>query len=108
MSRTKDKGYDAAGVTMGRFADLLSDVADRKVIDRTGLAGEFDIHLNLSEADLGHPSDANSEEAKLARDPAEIFSKVRSAVQKLGLHIEPAKALSESLFVERAEKPTAN
>jgi uncharacterized protein (TIGR03435 family) len=109
MSRTTDEGYDAAGVTMGRFAELLSDYADRKVIDRTDLSGEFDIHLNLSAADLGHPpSDATSDDAKLARDPVEIFTKVRAVVQKLGLHIEPAKGPSESLFVERAEKPSAN
>jgi uncharacterized protein (TIGR03435 family) len=108
MSRVTDKGYDAVGVTMGRFAELLSAYADRKVIDRTDLSGEFDVHLNLSASDLGHPpSNATDDDAKVARDPAEIFSKVRAAVQKLGLHIEPAKGTSESLFIERAEKPSA-
>jgi uncharacterized protein (TIGR03435 family) len=109
MSRMTDKGYDAAGVTMGRFAELLSGYADRKVIDRTDLPGEFDIHLNLSESDLGlRSSSATDDDAKVAQDPAEIFSRVRSAVQKLGLHIDPAKAPSESLFIERAERPFAN
>ena len=109
MSRTTDKGYDATGVTMGRFAELLSDYADRKVIDRTDLPGEFDIHLDLSVSDLGHPPvDATDDDAKRAREPAEIFSKVRTAVQKLELRVEPAKGPSESLFVERAEKPSAN
>jgi uncharacterized protein (TIGR03435 family) len=109
MSHATDKGYDALGVTMGRFAELLSDYADRKVIDRTGLSGKFDVHLNLSPSDLGHPANnAVERDAKLARDPAEIFSKVRAGVQKLGLHLEPSKGPSESLFVERAEKPSAN
>jgi uncharacterized protein (TIGR03435 family) len=109
MARTTDKGYDASGVTMGRFSELLSDYADRKVIDRTELSGEFDIHLNLSLSDLGHPTiNANEDDAKLARDPAEIFTKVRSEVQKLALRIEPAKGPSEFLFVERAERPSAN
>jgi uncharacterized protein (TIGR03435 family) len=40
---------------MGRFAELLSDYADRMVVDRTDLSGEFDIYLTLSESDLGHP-----------------------------------------------------
>lgn len=105
MSRTTDHGYDAASVTMVRLAALLSDYADRKVIDRTNLPGEFDIHLDLSASDLGHPSNNATE---LARDPAEIFASVRIAVQKLGLHIEPSKGLSESLFIENAEKPSAN
>ena len=56
MARTTDKGYDASGVTMGRFAEILSDFADRKVIDRTDLSGEFDIHLNMSPSDFGHPT----------------------------------------------------
>jgi uncharacterized protein (TIGR03435 family) len=109
MPRLTDKGYDALSVTMVRFAELLSDYADRKVIDRTDLSGEFDIHLNLSPSDLGHsPNNATEDDAKLARDPAQIFDRVRVAVQRLGLHIEPAKGPSESLFVERAEKPSAN
>jgi len=109
MSRTTDKGYDASGVTMGRFAELLSDYADRKVIDRTDLPGEFDIHLNLSPSDLGHlPMSATEDDAKLARDPAEVFTRVRTEVQKLGLRIESTKGPTESLFVERAEKPSAN
>ena len=109
MSRVTDKGYEAAGVAVGRFAELLSAYADRKVIDRTDLSGRFDVHLNLSASDLGHPpSNAIDDDAKVARDPAEIFSRVRAAIQKLGLHIESAKGTSESLFIERAEKPSAN
>jgi uncharacterized protein (TIGR03435 family) len=30
MSRLTDKGYDSLGVTMARFAELLSDYADRE------------------------------------------------------------------------------
>jgi hypothetical protein len=77
MSRNSDKGYDAFGVTMARFAELLSDYADRRVVDRTGLSGEFDIHLNLSPSDLGHPAmNASDDDAKFSRDPAEIFARV--------------------------------
>ena len=109
MPRITDKGYDAISINMVRFAEILSDYADRKVIDRTNLSGEFDIHLNLTPSDLGHaPGNAAEDDAKLARDPVQIFSKVRAEVQKLGLHIEPTKGASESLFVARAEKPSAN
>jgi uncharacterized protein (TIGR03435 family) len=109
MARTTDNGYDAPGVTMGRFAELLSDSVDRKVVDRTNRSGEFDIHLDLSPTDLGHPPrDATDDAAKFSRDPSEIFIRVRAAVLKLGLRIESARGPSESLFVERAEKPSAN
>jgi uncharacterized protein (TIGR03435 family) len=109
MSRNSDKGYDAFGVTMARFAELLSDYADRRVVDRTGLSGEFDVHLNLSPSDLGHPTmNASDDEARLARDPAEIFARVRAEVRKLGLQLESTKGPAESLFVESAERPPAN
>lgn len=107
MSRTTDKGFDASGVTIARFAELLSDYADRKVVDRTDLSGEFDVHLNLSPADLGHPS-STDDDAKRARDPVEMFTRVRAEVQKLGLRIGLAKGQTESLFIEMAEKPSAN
>ncbi len=109
MSHNSDKGYDAFGVTMARFAALLSDYADRRVVDRTGLSGEFDIHLNLSLSDLGHPAmNASDDDARLARDPAEIFARVRAEVRKLGLQLEPTKGSAESLFVESAERPSAS
>jgi len=109
MARTTEKGYDASGMTMGRFAELLSDYADRKVIDRTGLSGDFDVHLNLTPSDLGRPPiNAAEDDTKVARDSAEIFTRVRTEVQKLGLHIDPAKGPSESLFIQKAEKPSAN
>ncbi len=109
MSRTNDKGYDAVAVTMPVFAKLLSDYADRPVIDKTGLSGEYDIHLNLYASDLGHPSASlSSDDARLARDPQEIFSRVRQELQRLGLHIESSKAPTETLYIEKAETPSPN
>lgn len=108
-SRVTDKGFDAVAVSMARFAEVVSDYADKKVIDRTGLSGEFDIHLNLSASELGHPpTGANDEEAKLARDPAQVFAKVRAELRRLGLNIEAATAPAEALFIEKAEKPSDN
>jgi uncharacterized protein (TIGR03435 family) len=105
MSRTTEKGYDAVAVTMTRFAELLSDYADRRVVDRTGLSGEFDIHLDLFPSDLGHlPGNAIDDR----RDPTEIFARVRGELQKLGIHIQPSKGQVETLFIERAERPSAN
>jgi uncharacterized protein (TIGR03435 family) len=105
MSRTTEKGYDAVAVTMTRFAELLSDYADRRVVDSTGLSGEFDIHLDMSPSDLGHRLGAVIDDG---RDPTEIFARLRDELQRLGLHIQPSKGQVEALFVERAEKPSAN
>ena len=109
ISRTTENGYDAVAVSMARFAELLSDYADRKVVDRTGLSGEFDIHLNLSASDLGHPpANASDDDAKLARDPAEMFAKVRGELRRLGLRLDAAKGPAAALVIEKAEKPSVN
>jgi uncharacterized protein (TIGR03435 family) len=106
MAAVTDKGWNARGVTMRRFAELLSDYADRKLIDRTGLSGEFDIHLDLSPSDLGHPPLNPAEQDKEpTRDPGEVFATLRAQVRKLGLRIESAKARTESLRIQSAEKP---
>jgi uncharacterized protein (TIGR03435 family) len=109
MSRVTGKGYDAVAVSMTRFAELLSDYADRKVIDRTRLSGEFDIHLNLTASDLGHtPAGASEDDQNLSRDPAVVFARVRGELQRLGLHIEASKGPTNALFIEKAEKPSGN
>jgi len=91
MASRTAQGYQAWSVTMKRFAELLSDFADRKVVDRSGLAGEFDIHLELE-----------------ASDPAEMFATVRSALERQGLRLEPARAAIEEIRVVRAVRPEAN
>jgi uncharacterized protein (TIGR03435 family) len=95
---------------MANFCRVLSEYSDRKVIDRTGITGAFDIHLNLSAADLGHPARSLSDPAAPATppDPADIFATVRSALQKLGLKFESARGAGEFLIIERVEKPSGN
>ena len=70
----------------------------------------FDVHLNLSAADLGHPVPKLSDSGEPATrpDPADIFSTVRTALPKLGLKLEPAKGPSEFLVIDHVERPTEN
>jgi uncharacterized protein (TIGR03435 family) len=109
ISRVTNNGFDAPGVTMEKFCRLLSDYSDRKVIDKTGIAGMFDIHLDLSAADLGHAVPKPSESvAPTPQDPADIFYTVRTAIQRLGLKLEPGKGPGEFLVIDRVERPTEN
>jgi uncharacterized protein (TIGR03435 family) len=110
MSRLTNSGFDAPGVTMGNFCRLLSDYSDRNVIDKTGIAGMFDIHLNLSAADLGHPVPGLSDSSAPAvpPDPSAVFFSVRTAIQELGLKLEPTKGPVELLVIDHVEKPSEN
>jgi uncharacterized protein (TIGR03435 family) len=92
--------WDAFAVSMATLAILVSTDADRKVVDRTGLSGVFDIHLPLLIESLGDSTDRPAS--------ADTFNALRVSIQKLGLKIEPAKGQIESLIVDRAEQPSEN
>jgi bla regulator protein blaR1 len=88
----------AQHISLAQFANLLS--LDRPVVDRTGLAGNFDITLTWApDAPAAAP---NADEAS----DATIFTAVR---EQLGLRLQAAKEPLEVLVIDHAEKtPTEN
>ena len=111
--------------TMGQFADRLSDMLDRPVVDQTGIEGNYDIALDVSMEEMvgmkkmaagapmgpmmaggpGGPGGGDHGPAPDAAPPASIFS----SIQSLGLKLEPKKGPVDRIVVERAEKvPTEN
>jgi uncharacterized protein (TIGR03435 family) len=107
MGRLNGQGWEAFAVMMGQFARLLSDYADRKVVDRTGLSGTYDIHFNLSPEDLGVSPDAAPNDGP-AVGPADVFARVRASVHKIGLRLEPSRAREDMLMIDAAETPCGN
>jgi uncharacterized protein (TIGR03435 family) len=84
------KGQNAS---IALLAKNLKGELGRPVIDRTGLAGNFDFRIQFA-----------SDDAHLDDAPALV-----SAVEKqLGLKLESAKGPVETLIVDHAEKPSAN
>ncbi len=103
---------DWYGVTMEEFAyRMISRYVDRPVIDKTGLTGPFDLHLefvpdralsagpirlngvvspDLSPADAAGPS---------------IFTALQ---EQLGLRLSPDKSPLDVIVVDHAEKPSPN
>lgn len=100
MSEVTEKGYKLFRTTIADFATEFSARLDRPVVDKTGIAGTFDIHLNVSPADL-YPNDSTS-------DPYAVFDAVRVAVQKLGLKLDRAKGPGEFLIIDHVERPSEN
>jgi uncharacterized protein (TIGR03435 family) len=97
--------------TMAGLATELSRMLDRDVIDKTGIAGVFDIRMQLTASDLFHglnfgpngpPVDTTAE----ASEPA--GASVFAAVQKLGLKLEAAKASGDFLVIDRVDRPSEN
>ncbi len=93
----RNDGSGFHGVTMALVCDTLSRRTDRKVIDKTGLEGMFDIPLDWSSSDLESLS-----------NPVDATDAVRFALQKFGLRLEPALGPSDNLIVDRVERPSEN
>ena len=100
---------DAQGSTLAEFSQLLGLVLDRPVIDKTGIAGKFDIHLEFA-ADAATPKFLPGGDlarfAGAGSDPtgASIFT----AIQQVGLKLEPTKGPREFLVIDHVERPTEN
>jgi uncharacterized protein (TIGR03435 family) len=97
-TRTQVKIY-GTDVSMAALAKAISTRADRPVIDKTGLAGNFDINLQFSretpDPDAGVSPDA----------PPVLFTAIQ---EQLGLKLQPAKGPVETLVVDHAVMPSEN
>jgi bla regulator protein blaR1 len=98
-----DAGMDAYGWTMAQLSILLGSHMARTVIDKTGITGAFDFHL-----DLPIPPPPGGPGIDDPNTP-DLLGTVTDAVQKLGLKLEPkAKATAEFVVIDHIERPTEN
>ena len=112
---------EASGMTMQTFADAISRLVDRPIIDMTELKGGYDVALDFSIADLMTAARANGAGAPViatiplqkppgsdgAPDPSS--SSIFAGLQKLGLKLEPRKVPVETIVIDHVEKtPTEN
>jgi len=108
---------DIRGLELDGFSTLLFGMTDRPVIDRTGIPGRYNFHLEFTPDEttpgmlerfrrLGDV-DANSNPTVTASDPIgpSIFTALQ---QQLGLKLESAKGPREFLSIDHVEKPSQN
>lgn len=98
-----NEGIDTSGQTMAGLCLQFSTNLDRDVIDKTGITGMFDIHLDVSMADLFPRRDSDG-----PADPSSIVSAIQDALKRLGLKLEAAKAPVEFLVIDHVERPSEN
>lgn len=98
-------GIDILGVTMPDLCRQLSAYVDREILDKTGVKGIFDVHLDLSLADLVSSGAApDSSSPSIDGDGGAIAS----AVKKLGLQMRSGKSTGELLVIDHVERPSEN
>jgi uncharacterized protein (TIGR03435 family) len=98
-------GFDVLGATISELCRQLSAYVDREIIDKTGITGTFDVHLELAPADLGYPD--------AVPDPSSSFTPgdggaIAFALKKLGLRMRSAKESAQFLVVDHLERPSEN
>ena len=87
---------------MDWVAKQVSDRVGRTTVDRTGLAGYFDLDLEF--APPPRPQD-NPDPASVTR-PADDGASIDTALQEqLGLKLESQKSLVDVLVIDSAQKP---
>ena len=94
---------NARGFDSGVLAGLLSREAGRKVVDKTGLTGNFDWDLKWTpQAFQERPFD-RQRFPTVDPDGPSIFTAVQ---EQLGLKLESQQAKGEFLIIDRVEHPT--
>ena len=97
--RGAENGHiDIYGATTGTLALLLSGPAGRAVVDKTGLTGIYDMHLDMGHA--GPPPPDGSPDL----GPS-VFSSLQ---EQLGLKLESQKDQVEYLVIDHIDPPSPN
>ena len=89
---------------MSNLSEQFSALLDRDVVNKTGIEGLFDIHIELSPEDL---SPAPSDPA-VPGNPDDESGLIFAAVRKLGLKLESGKGPGQFLVIDHVDRPTEN
>jgi uncharacterized protein (TIGR03435 family) len=99
---------EAQGASLEVITFLLGLTLDRPVIDKTGLTGLFDLHLEFARdqsTSVNLPPGVNPAEPF---DPAGAPSIFTAVQQELGLKLDPMKGPREVLVIDHVERPSEN
>jgi uncharacterized protein (TIGR03435 family) len=98
------------GISVAELCNFVLRGMDRPVVDKTGLAGRFNIRLEYlvdetsSSAVRAGGSPDDGEHPAVPAGPS-VFSALE---QQLGLKLEPAKGPGQFLVIDSAERPSDN
>lgn len=97
-------GLSGKTVTMSELANTLSVFTERPVVDRTEIAGNFDIDLPpWSRLSQSNPASDEREQHSDSSPP--VFTALQ---ERLGLALEPAKRSLDVLVIDHVERPKAD
>lgn len=96
------------GTTLAGFCRSLSLLFDRDVIDKTGIAGFFDIQVNAELVMLPATSTDDGVPPPLQWDRVATFQAFERSLPEVGLRLQPPKAPAVFLVIDHVERPSEN
>jgi uncharacterized protein (TIGR03435 family) len=93
------------GITFESLSSFLAQSVDRKIVDRTGLNGTFDLALEfVPEQGPGSRPDPTDTPSETSEIPS-IFTALQ---EQLGLKLESTRGPVDVLVIDHIEQPTPN
>jgi bla regulator protein BlaR1 len=111
ISAKSPASMEVQGGTLDEFSKLLFLVVDRPVINKTGISGRFDIHVEFSRVGTkmaGMPLLQPTDGQPPASDPTGPPSIFTALQERLGLRLESGKGPVEALVIDHIESPSEN
>ena len=97
---------NASGRTLDQIATMLGTYADRTVVNKTGLKGEYDMLLKFR-PEAGGPIGGLAPPLSTTGDPLSDLATLGVAVrEQLGLRLEPARGPVQVLVIDSISPPT--
>jgi uncharacterized protein (TIGR03435 family) len=90
--------FDLPGATVTEFSKYLPDAAGRAVVDKTGITGLFDFHMEFARGTV----------QSLEPSPDNDVQSVFSALAQVGLRLQPAKGSKEFLVIDTVARASEN
>jgi len=104
-----NRTLDGTAATMEGLIMTIANTTRREIIDRTGLTGRFDFHLEWAPDEaMTASSDFDEPTRSVASSSGSGPSLFTALQEQLGLKLESAKAPVEVLVIDHVERPEAN
>jgi uncharacterized protein (TIGR03435 family) len=94
-------GLIAQAVDLSELAQFLSALADRPILDKTGITGLFDIKSTPFKPGPGSRIEGDA-------DPETLPTIFTMLPEQLGLRLVPSKAPVEVIVIDHVERPSEN
>lgn len=100
---------DGFRISMRELIKIISDDVGRPVLDKTGFAAMFDLHLEFSPSTVAGGIDGDGYSGTPAASANLSVPSIFTALQRqLGLRLQSAKGPAEVLVIDRVERPSPN